>query len=538
MPLPIAIIGAGTAGLTAAKAAKDEGLPFTVFEQSFDIGGVWRPRGAAWYGMHTNISRHTSDFSDFPSASDKPDFYRKEEVYQYLVDYAKHYQLLPYIHLYSKVEQISQISDGWLIKWCDANGINENKFSAVIIATGRYAKPIFPPMVGRQSFTGNIIHSSEFRAAEEFSNKKVLIVGSSFSGVAIAEEVAKTASQTINLTRKHRWILPRYIAADPFQPQTYLPYDLFKTRAKPTLGNDWETYQYYLHHCQKQNTISALRMEPSTPFNITIADHYVDLVIAKKIKVIESEIDYLEKDKVFLRNGQVWQPDHIIFCTGYSPDFSYFDLDLQRRLQAIPERLPSLSLYEDTFHPDIPGLAFISITYQGRGAIAPSAELQARLACGVFSGRIILPSPSAMQLTIAATPGKRDNLEFNDALARLAGILPNEKVLALENPTLYKLYVYGTYLPTHYRLEGDRSKTNLAWQTMIKLEMHKNHLAKKGAEEETKKHSAKPSHLFNKKLYAIGASMASLYLGYRLFARNKNNMTAPSLDPSTTKPKL
>uniref|UniRef100_A0A672U8A2 Flavin-containing monooxygenase n=1 Tax=Strigops habroptila TaxID=2489341 RepID=A0A672U8A2_STRHB len=38
----VAVVGAGVSGLTATKCCLDEGLEPTCFEQSQDIGGLWR----------------------------------------------------------------------------------------------------------------------------------------------------------------------------------------------------------------------------------------------------------------------------------------------------------------------------------------------------------------------------------------------------------------------------------------------------------------------------------------------------------------
>lgn len=38
----VAVVGAGVSGLAATKCCLDEGLEPTCFEQSQDIGGLWR----------------------------------------------------------------------------------------------------------------------------------------------------------------------------------------------------------------------------------------------------------------------------------------------------------------------------------------------------------------------------------------------------------------------------------------------------------------------------------------------------------------
>lgn len=45
----VAVVGAGVSGLTATKCCMDEGLEPTCFEQSQDIGGLWRYTVSWWH---------------------------------------------------------------------------------------------------------------------------------------------------------------------------------------------------------------------------------------------------------------------------------------------------------------------------------------------------------------------------------------------------------------------------------------------------------------------------------------------------------
>ena len=77
--LPVCIIGAGSSGVTMAKALKEKGVAFECFEIGSDIGGMWRYENdnglsSAYRSLHIDTSRKTWAISDFPIADHYPDF--------------------------------------------------------------------------------------------------------------------------------------------------------------------------------------------------------------------------------------------------------------------------------------------------------------------------------------------------------------------------------------------------------------------------------------------------------------------------------
>jgi cation diffusion facilitator CzcD-associated flavoprotein CzcO len=59
----ICIVGAGFAGLSAAKILKSFGHQVTVFEKEADVGGVWS-QSRRYPGLTTQNVRSTYAFSD------------------------------------------------------------------------------------------------------------------------------------------------------------------------------------------------------------------------------------------------------------------------------------------------------------------------------------------------------------------------------------------------------------------------------------------------------------------------------------------
>ncbi|GIL49855.1 hypothetical protein Vafri_6170 [Volvox africanus] len=85
----VAIIGGGLSGLVAAKTAIQAGLFPTIFDRRRTVGGMWADGSTIYDSLHTNVSRFTCSFSDFPWPSSSPDFPSALEVGRYLSAYQR-----------------------------------------------------------------------------------------------------------------------------------------------------------------------------------------------------------------------------------------------------------------------------------------------------------------------------------------------------------------------------------------------------------------------------------------------------------------
>jgi len=94
-PKRIAIIGAGTAGLTDLKSLKNAGFEdITVFEKSSFIGGTWNPE-KGYPGLTAQSSTPTIEFVDHQfDSSVSFEFPTRDDMHKYLKDYAKKYDCI------------------------------------------------------------------------------------------------------------------------------------------------------------------------------------------------------------------------------------------------------------------------------------------------------------------------------------------------------------------------------------------------------------------------------------------------------------
>ncbi|MDZ7826660.1 MAG: NAD(P)-binding protein [Gammaproteobacteria bacterium] len=79
------IIGAGIAGLTAAKALQDRGIPYDQFELERNLGGLWRidhERSSAYRTLHIISSKYNMELADFPMPDDFPEYGHHSDIRQ------------------------------------------------------------------------------------------------------------------------------------------------------------------------------------------------------------------------------------------------------------------------------------------------------------------------------------------------------------------------------------------------------------------------------------------------------------------------
>ncbi len=484
----VAIIGAGPSGEVAAKSAVECGLKPTIFEKSPNIGGLWQPKvGSTWDSMRTNISHYTCMFSDFAWKPGTQDFPNQKEVYEYLCDYMKTFQLDQYLHLNTEVTKITKLSDQWKVETVENSQQKEELFDFVIVASGIFSKAAMPPLPGREKFKGYIFHSNDYKRPEGFVDKHVTILGNAFSGCEIASDAASTAKHVSHIASKSFWIIPRYLT------EKKLPADLIfysraadlKSKDLPLEQNNASKNSWFRSLCVDQEKYPELKNDTdlkAPPF-VAISDSYVKDVEEKRIDVKKLTIDHLEADKIVFENGQSENSDAIICCTGYQAALLFFREDVLKELEFKPEdKLQPLLLHKTVFPKNLPGLAFVGMY---RGPYFGVMELQARWACMAFSGKVPLPTEAEINLGIEEEKKIRDQqprpqfphgnyVGFCEDLARQIGAAPNLEKIKEEGPELHKKLMDGPFTVASYRLNGFGSNPTLARQNIEQINQRVN----------------------------------------------------------------
>ncbi|MGI5171816.1 flavin-containing monooxygenase [Spirillospora sp. CA-253888] len=199
----VIIIGGGQAGLATARTARALGLDPLVLEAAAQPVGSW-PHYYDSLTLFSPARRSTLPGAPFPG---DPDGYpTRDEVVAYLAAYAA--RLDADIRTGHRVERVTAVRSGFNV--AVAGG---QTFSAplVVAATGEFSRPYRPDLPGLDVFSGQVLHSSQYRSPKGLEGKRIVIVGGGNSAVQIAIELAAVARVTL-ATRHPLRFMPQTIA--------------------------------------------------------------------------------------------------------------------------------------------------------------------------------------------------------------------------------------------------------------------------------------------------------------------------------------
>ncbi len=208
-----AIIGAGPAGLAAAKNLKEQGISFDGFESAANVGGLWNienENSTVYESAHLISSKRMTEFTDFPMRETVADYPSHREMRQYFIDFAEHFDLYKNYFFNTQVEQLKPVDGGWEIT---VKPGGTHLYKGVLIANGNLSHPNIPTFEGQ--FDGEIIHSKSYKNAALFEGKRVLIIGAGNSGCDIAVDAVHRAKSVDISVRRGYHFVPKYVFGKP-----------------------------------------------------------------------------------------------------------------------------------------------------------------------------------------------------------------------------------------------------------------------------------------------------------------------------------
>lgn len=390
--LAFALIGAGPSGLAAAKTLLEQGIAFQGFELNSDVGGLWdigAPRSTMYDSAHLISSARMTEFTDFPMPPGTADFPSHRELKRYFHAFADRYDLRRHFRFGAEVLGAEPLPDnGWRLEWRDANGMHSDTFAGLIIANGTLSEPNMPAFKG--TFSGELIHSSAYRHAQQLAGKRVLIVGAGNSGCDIAiDAVHHGASCDISMRRGYHFV-PKYVfgkPADTIGGAIKLPMWL-KRRVDGTILRWFTGDPQRLGFPEPDHAL----YESHPIVNSLVLFHAGHGDIR-----VRPDIERFEGQTVHFKDGSAAEYDLVLAATGYRLHYPFVTPDLLNWQGSAPH------LFLNAMHPsrdDIFVIGMVEASGLGWQGRHEQAELVARYIRGLRDG-----SPAAEKIRAEKAAG-------------------------------------------------------------------------------------------------------------------------------------
>lgn len=225
----VAVIGAGPSGLAQLRAfqsaaSKDADIPDIVcFEKQSDWGGLWNydwRTGVDENGEPCHGSMYRYLWSNGPKEGlEFADYSFEEHFGRQIASYPPRAVLFDYIEgRVAKADVRKWIRFSTVVRWINYNpdtaqftvtvhdhnsdSCYSEDFDHVVVASGHFSTPNVPHYEGFESFNGRILHAHDFRDAREFTDKDILILGTSYSAEDIGSQCWKYGCKSVTVAHR------------------------------------------------------------------------------------------------------------------------------------------------------------------------------------------------------------------------------------------------------------------------------------------------------------------------------------------------
>jgi putative flavoprotein involved in K+ transport len=188
-----------------------------------------------------------------------------------------------------------------------------------VVATGHNHTPYIPDWPGRNTFSGDLLHASDYRHAGPYAGRDVLVVGVGNTGAEIAVDLVEGGAARVRLAvRTPPHIMRRTTAGWPAQASGIL------VRRLPTTVVD--RLAPYIARISVPDLSAYGMPRPTTGLYARVRDgaipvQDVGLIAAVRAGRVEpvAAVERLDGDKVRLSDGADISPGVVIAATGYKP---------------------------------------------------------------------------------------------------------------------------------------------------------------------------------------------------------------------------
>ena len=203
----VAIVGAGFGGIGAAIQLNRLGYDnIVMLDRESDLGGTWHVN--RYPGLACDIPSTTYSYWFEPNPSWSRLFAPGEEIKRYADHVADKYDVRRYMRFNTTVEGARWDEDANLWRVAIAGGETLTT-RYLITATGFLSQPHTPDIPGIDSFSGRIIHTTDWDHHHHLRGRRVGIIGTGATAVQLIPELSTKAADLTVYQRTAIWVAPK-----------------------------------------------------------------------------------------------------------------------------------------------------------------------------------------------------------------------------------------------------------------------------------------------------------------------------------------
>jgi putative flavoprotein involved in K+ transport len=345
----VVVIGAGPAGLATAGALRHHGIGAVVLERD-SVGASWR---AHYDRLHLHTVRWLSHLPGYKLPRRYGNWVARDHVVEYLEDYVDVHNID--VRAGVEVEGLERNGDGWRVRTSDGDFLA----ARVVVATGYNRHQHLPDWPGMASYTGDLMHSGNYKNPDPYVGKSVLVVGTGNSGAEICVDLIEGGAKHVQLSvRTPPTVLLRDSNGMPGQALGVV----FRHVPAPVMDRVWPLIQKTAVGDLSKH---GLPLPPPGAYSKFLRDDVtpildvglVPLIKQGKVEIVAA-VDSFDGDDVLLADGSRIQPHAVIAGTGFQRGLEPLvgDLGLVEPAKGRP------IVHGAETHPNAPGLHFIGYT--------------------------------------------------------------------------------------------------------------------------------------------------------------------------------
>jgi cation diffusion facilitator CzcD-associated flavoprotein CzcO len=354
MDTEVAIIGAGPAGLAVGASLRRRHIPFEIFERSDRVAPAWHHH---YQRLHLHTPKGSSGLPYKPFPADHPRYPSRQQLVDYLEDYAAAFELRPHFG-----EAVTVVRPLNAKQWEVVTDKTRCMARAVVIASGLSLDKNVPAWAGMAAFRGSIVHSGDFVDGKPYRDQRVLVVGFGNSGAEICLDLWEHGAKPSVSVRSPVTVIPRDLFGIPIVTVatafSFLPAPVVDFFFRPILRaviGDLKAYGI-------QTPADGPTVQVAKSSRVPVLDiGTVKLIKQGRVKVTPG-IQRVTEIGVIFENGASATFDAIILATGLRPRLDFLKVEQSTEWQRQPRSIPAKgraalpNLYFCGFHVPVTGM--------------------------------------------------------------------------------------------------------------------------------------------------------------------------------------